>query len=222
MTNMTRSTTREVMLYGGGGHALVCLEVLRDDPDVDVVGAVTDDGTARPDLDLVVQSSADALEMFTESGRKLTFCVAIGGNEIRQGIAANLTLRGHSLTMILSRSAVVSPSARLGSGVQVLPGAVVMAATRLGDGVIVNTNASVDHDGDIGEYAHVAPGVAIAGDVSIGARTLVGVGARVLPGVRIGSDVVIGGGAVVIADVADGLTVVGNPARPVDRSGGAR
>ena len=155
------------------------------------------------------------LQELTESGLVATFCVGIGSNAVRQQIVKNLTNSGHNLTSAISRSAVLSYSARLGHGVQILPGAVVMAATVLGDGVIVNTNASVDHDGIVGDYVHIAPGAAIAGDVTIGARTLVGVGARVLPGVRIGSDAVIGGGAVVIADVADGTTVVGNPARPI-------
>ena len=147
-----------------------------------------------------------------------TFCVGVGDNRIRREIVKNLTLRGHSVTGLISRSAVVSSRAEIGLGVQIFPGAVVMAAARLGDGVIVNTNASVDHDGDLGDYVHVAPGVAIAGDVTIGARTLVGVGARILPGRRIGADVVIGGGAVVVDDIPDGFTVVGNPARPIRRS----
>lgn len=215
VASMSRSSTREVLLYGAGGHALVCLEVLREDPSIDVVCAVTDTGEGRHDLGVPVRIAAHLLQELTEGGGVVTFCVAIGENTVRQRIVKNLTERGHDITSAISRSAVLSPSARVGRRVQLLPGSVVMAATVLGDGVIVNTNASIDHDGVVGDFVHVAPGATIAGDVTIGARTLVGVGARVLPGVRIGADVVIGGGAVVIRDVADGTTVVGNPARPI-------
>jgi UDP-perosamine 4-acetyltransferase len=210
---------RDVLLYGAGGHALVCIDVLLDDPANIVTRVVSDGASGRPNLGFDIEDAATVLQELTESSLVTTFCVGIGRNQVRQKIVKNLTLRGHSVTGLVSRSAVVSSRAEIGSGVQILPGAVVMAAARLGDGVIINTNASVDHDGDLGEYVHVAPGVAIAGDVTIGARTLVGVGARILPGCRIGADVVIGGGAVVVDDIADGITVVGNPARPIRQSG---
>jgi UDP-2-acetamido-3-amino-2,3-dideoxy-glucuronate N-acetyltransferase len=43
----------------------------------------------------------------------------------------------------------------------------------------------------------------------------VGSGAVILGGIRIGTDALIGAGAVVTRDVDPGLTVVGNPARPL-------
>jgi len=51
----------------------------------------------------------------------------------------------------------------------------------------------------------------IEDDVSIGS------GATILGGVRVGKGAMIGAGAVVTRDVAPGVTVVGNPARPVAR-----
>ena len=49
-------------------------------------------------------------------------------------------------------------------------------------------------------------------------RAAVGTGAVILPGVTIGVGAIVGAGAVVTRDVPDGSTVVGNPARPIDRS----
>ena len=43
----------------------------------------------------------------------------------------------------------------------------------------------------------------------------IGSGATILCGVRIGKGAMVGAGAVVTRDVAPGVTVVGNPARPV-------
>lgn len=51
--------------------------------------------------------------------------------------------------------------------------------------------------------------------IHIGRNVWIGGGALILPGVRIGDDTVIGAGAVVTRDVATGLTVAGNPARPL-------
>ena len=51
--------------------------------------------------------------------------------------------------------------------------------------------------------------------VSIGADVWSGGGAIILPGVTIGEGALIGAGAVVTRNVPEGVTVVGNPARPV-------
>jgi maltose O-acetyltransferase len=50
--------------------------------------------------------------------------------------------------------------------------------------------------------------------VSIGQNVWIGGGAIILPGVTIGDNAVIGAGAVVTRNVGQGVTAVGNPARP--------
>lgn len=54
--------------------------------------------------------------------------------------------------------------------------------------------------------------------ISIGRNVWIGGGAILLPGVRIGDDAVIGAGAVVTKSVTAGVTVAGNPARPLVRA----
>jgi acetyltransferase-like isoleucine patch superfamily enzyme len=44
-----------------------------------------------------------------------------------------------------------------------------------------------------------------------------GAGAVVLPKLTVGADAVLGAGAVAVRDVAPGITVVGVPARPLER-----
>lgn len=61
-------------------------------------------------------------------------------------------------------------------------------------------------------------GLELGRPVRIGCNAWIGGGAIILPGVTIGDDAVVGAGAIVSRDVAPGVTVVGNPARPVARS----
>ncbi len=185
--------------------------------DADIIGAVSRDGTGIAGLEIAPIWTETELLNATQSSGVTAFCVAIGDNRTRRRFGQTLTESGHSLTQAISASAVVSRTAVVGAGVQLIAGAIVNAATSIGEGVIVNTNASVDHDCTIGDYVHIGPGSVLGGGVTVGDDVLIGLGARVLPGITIGSGSIVGAGAVVTSDVEAGSTVVGVPARPIVR-----
>ena len=61
----------------------------------------------------------------------------------------------------------------------------------------------------------LAPGAKVNGNVTIGDDVYIGAGAIIRQGLTIGRGAVVGMGAVVTRDVPPGVTVVGNPARPI-------
>lgn len=99
--------------------------------------------------------------------------------------------RGRPAPTVVDRTASVSTTAALGSGVVVLAGAVVQPSADVGRGVIVNTRAVVEHDSVVGAGSHVAPGAVVLADCTIGECVMIGSGAVVLPASAVPDDTLI-------------------------------
>lgn len=144
--------------------------------------------------------------------------VAVGDNIRRLELCLQLQAAGARLATVVHPSAVISPTAHIGAGTVVLAGTVVNPYSRTGVACIVNTRASIDHHCSLGDGVHICPGVALAGNVTVDDCAWIGIGACVIQGVVVGRAAVVGAGAAVIANVREGTTVVGCPAREIERA----
>lgn len=198
----------ELVLIGGGGHALVTCEAAQC-AGWRVVGFLDDDENAEVGGGVVRLGSLEETNLIPAGARVI---VALGEISLRRRVIAGLT---GPLATVVHLAAWISPSARIGRGVLIGAGAIVQGRAHVGNHAIVNTGVIVEHDCEVGENVHLAPRAVLGGAVRIGADTLVGIGACVKPGVRIGTKCVIGAGAAVVSDIEDGATAVGVPARAV-------
>jgi UDP-3-O-[3-hydroxymyristoyl] glucosamine N-acyltransferase LpxD len=89
----------------------------------------------------------------------------------------------------------------------------------------VRTGARIDnlvhiaHNVDIGRHAMVIAHAMVAGSVTIGERGWIAPSAAIINQITIGAEAVVGLGAVVVKSVEAGVTVVGNPAKPLSPRG---
>lgn len=192
-------------LYGASGHGKVIKDIA-EAQGVSVVGFVDDNPNLSQYCDKKVYHQADGLS---------PMIVSIGINKTRKMIVEKLNCQ---FATAVHPTAIVSPSAKKGEGTVVMPGAIINADAVIGKHCIINTGASVDHECVIGDYCHIAPHASLCGQVHVGDGTLIGVGASVIPCIEIGAWCTIGAGAAVVDNIPDNKTVVGVPAKALNKN----
>lgn len=208
-----------IVLLGGGGHASDVLAVIEAIESAtgggrDRLVYVADDAWTEPER-FEGRRPVKLVESILSGARLGPFVVSVGYPGGRRAIHDLAVGAGGE-----AAEALVHPHASVAGG-SLGPGVVVMGQTWLSPGVRIGGHthvgygATVGHDTVMRPFTSVMPGACIGGDVVIGQGVLIGANSTVLQGVEIGDGAVIGAGAVVTGDVAEGMVVVGVPARPV-------
>jgi sugar O-acyltransferase (sialic acid O-acetyltransferase NeuD family) len=197
---------KSLVIIGGGGHGLVVGEAARLASFM-VAGFYDDDPGA------VLRTTGGLTHLGAIAGAPggHDWTLGLGDISLRRTVLLRVNT-GRGVTVV-HPWAFVAPTARIGAGVYIGPGAVVHSFATVGDHAIINSGAIVEHECTVGENSHIAPGAVLGGRVQVGLDTLIGLGSRVLPGVTIGRECTVGAGAVVTRSLHDGTTVRGVPAR---------
>jgi sugar O-acyltransferase (sialic acid O-acetyltransferase NeuD family) len=206
-------TKGRLLIIGAGGHGRVVADCALASKRWDEIVFFDDRWPALArNVVWPVIGKVDTVATFARESDEIF--VAIGRASARIALLSCFREGGMRIATIIHPHTSVSPETKIGSGTIVVSGAVINIGATAGMGCIINTSCSVDHDCVLGEGVHICPGSRLAGDVHVGAQSWIGIGAVIRQGIRIGLNVTVGAGAAVVADVADGLTVVGVPARP--------
>lgn len=201
----------DLVLIGGGGHALSVMEML---PEGLVPSGYVDiaDVAAMPlprigDDDSFIASATPARVLITMvSGRA---CSLAARRRLIDRYA------DYDSPAVIAPTAVVAGGVALGKGTVVFHRAVVNVGTVTGVHCVVNTGAIIEHGCRLGNNVFVGPGAVLCGGVTVGDNVYIGANATLRPGVAICPDSVIGLGAAVVADVVEPGTYVGIPARKI-------
>jgi sugar O-acyltransferase (sialic acid O-acetyltransferase NeuD family) len=210
-----------VIGLGAGGHAKVVIDILRQLGHYELVGLLDPVREYWDDEVLGVPILGDdaLLPKLYDKGVRHAF-VGLGssGNvNPRKRLYEKARQTGFEVVEAIHPQTIIAVSADIGDGPTIMAGAIINAATKLGENVIVNTGAIVEHDCRVGDHVHIAPGAHISGGVQIGSCAHVGVGATIIQGVHIGASAIVGAGSVVLHDVPPNVTVVGVPARVIEK-----
>ncbi|EKE75431.1 acetyltransferase [Gallaecimonas xiamenensis] len=202
---------KPLVMLGAGGHAAVLAEMLGA-LGLSIEALVTPDPVAprRPLAGIPVLASDEALlaRYRPDEVELVNGIGALPGRLLRQASFERFSAQGYRFAQVISPQALVSPSAELAEGVQVMPGAIIQSCARIAANTIINSGAIVEHDCQLGPHNHVAPGATLSGAVCTGIGVHIGTGANVIQSVNLGQGAVVGAGATAVRDLAPGHTLL--------------
>jgi sugar O-acyltransferase (sialic acid O-acetyltransferase NeuD family) len=146
--------------------------------------------------------------------------VAIADSKIRQKLVQHCLEDEIDFFEVRAPNVVQLDDVKLGIGAILCPFVTLTSNIRIGNHFHANLFSYVEHDCEIGDFVTFAPGVKCNGNIVIEDHVYIGAGAVIKQGspdtpLIIGKGAVIGMGAVVTKSVPPGVTVVGNPAKPI-------
>jgi sugar O-acyltransferase (sialic acid O-acetyltransferase NeuD family) len=209
-----------VVIFGAGGHGREVAEVVRHQAqqasNISVLGFIVDEPRLHNKTvnDLPVLGDWSWFEGVDRN--EVAIVCALGSPTVRKRIVERAAARGLSFFNAISPDSYLSPNARVGQGVMILPKSVVSTDTLIDDHVLINVGATISHDTRVGRFGTINPGVHLAGNVSVGEGCYLGMGCSVIQGRTLGAWTTVGAGAVVIQDLPVGVTAVGVPARIIE------
>jgi sugar O-acyltransferase (sialic acid O-acetyltransferase NeuD family) len=211
----------ELVIVGAGGHAREALDVVdavnRTGHRYRVIGLLDDDQRLHGSSIRGHTVLGDVLLLATLSAA-VRFFIGIGSCPARSRIAQAVAHLPHRAETLIHPFSSMGSDISLGDGCLVAPGVVVTTNVRLGRHTHLNSGSTVSHDCTLGDWVHIAPGAHIGGAVTIANGCDIGAGSTIIQGLTLAEWSVVGAGAAVVRDVAAGLTVVGVPARAIERN----
>ena len=159
-------------------------------------------------------------QFLQQSATKKCITIAIANSQVREKLNAKLVQDNIEIINVIANNVLQYDNITMGEG-SIICGFVHLTSNiKIGKGFHANIYSYIAHDCVIGDFVTFAPRVSCNGNVHIEDHAYIGTGAVLRQGTPdkpliIGKGAIVGMGAVVTKDVPAGVTVVGNPAKPL-------
>ena len=155
--------------------------------------------------------------------RERLFNITMGNSKLRERFADKCIGSGAKPLLLRSAQSVMYDQNDIGEGAILCANTIITSNAKIGRFFHLNIFSYVAHDCVIGDFVTFAPSVHCNGNVHIHDHAYIGTGAVLKQGTSskpliIGEGAIIGMGAIVTKDVPPYTTVVGNPAKPLNKN----
>jgi sugar O-acyltransferase (sialic acid O-acetyltransferase NeuD family) len=205
--------SKKIILVGGGGHCISCIEVIESTEEYEICGILdVKEKVGKRVLDyFIIGTDLDIGKYVNDNFCFIVTAGHIKSPEVRKKLYDLIKKANGRVETVRANSAMISKYSFIGEGSIIMHSAIVNAGAQIGINCIINSNALIEHNVQIGNHSHISTMAAINGDCVIGERTFIGSHSVINQGVNIAHDVVLGSGSVVNKDILSAGTYAGNP-----------
>ena len=208
-------------IYGASGFGKELLPLVREQYSEAQLCFIDDGSTLDTLNDYQVYTFQDYLALPNVTRAVV---LAIADSKIREVLELKCQQSNIELLSVKASNSIVLDQVDIGAGSVLCHFTQLTSNIKIGKQFHANIYSYVAHDCVIGDYVTFAPKVQCNGNVHIEDHAYIGTGAIIKQGTPtrplvIGKGAVVGMGAVVTKSVAAGVTVIGNPARPLTKEG---
>lgn len=211
-------------IYGASGCGRSLMPVARQQLKRDSIRAeiVFIDDSLETESDINGHRAMNYAAFKSEPALSKYVLIAIANSAVREKLANQLLQDGIALWGVSADNTLMMDQIEIGEGAALSPFVSITSNIKIGKCFHANLYSYVEHDCVIGDYVTFAPGVKCNGNIHIEDHAYIGTGAVIKQGTPdkplvIGKGAVVGMGAVVTKSVPAGVTVVGNPARILEK-----
>jgi sugar O-acyltransferase (sialic acid O-acetyltransferase NeuD family) len=211
---------KKIAIYGAGGFGrevkMLIDQINQKEKSFDFIGYF-DDGVEKGKIinHYPVLGGLNELNNFSEN---LNLVFSLASPSIKEDLLSKITKRNLFFPVLIHPSCHIgTDQVQIGEGSIICAGSIITVNIEIGKHVFLNLSCTIGHDTVIEDYCSFMPSVNISGEVKIGKGVYCGTGAKIINQLEIGENSTIGSGAVVVKNVPNGVTVVGVPARILNK-----
>ena len=204
---------KPVLILGTGAQAKYAIDTLSLMGKYSIEGLIETQKQDEEKTSVLGKPVLGRLEILQRySPNDIALVVALSNNRLKEELSQSFIKKGFSFLNCIHPSAVISPSATLGTGLIINAGAIIQPLAKIGNFVMIHAGVVVEHDNIVEDYVNLAPGVKLAGWVKVRKGATIFTGSSVIPCMEIGENSIVGAGSVVINDIDADEVVCGVPA----------
>lgn len=188
--------SRSILIFGTGGHAKSCIDVLKSSEKYELSGFVSESGDNKTLFEgyPIIGQDHEIKKIRLTFSNALIGIGQIKSSKTRTNLFKLLKKNDFKIPAIYSKYAYVSDHSYVDEGTIVMHHGLVNAGSKIGKNCIINNKALIEHDVIIEDNCHISTGAILNGGVEIGSGSFIGSGSIIRESVRIGENCIIGAG----------------------------